>query len=76
MLANFLPLEFEGLQVVEDYIHEGLHRRYLVLHGDVFDTVTKNLVWLAHVGDWGYSLLPRINRVYNAWRAWRGRDPV
>jgi UDP-2,3-diacylglucosamine pyrophosphatase LpxH len=74
VLANFLPLEFEGLQVVEDYIHEGVHRRYLVLHGDVFDTVTKNLVWLAHVGDWGYGLLLRLNRAYNAWRAWRGQE--
>ena len=74
VLANFLPLEFEGLQVVEDYIHEGVRRRYLVLHGDVFDTVTKNLVWLAHVGDWGYSLLLRVNRAYNAWRAWRGQE--
>ena len=74
VLANFLPLEFEGLQVVEDHIHEGVSRRYLVLHGDVFDTVTKNLVWLAHLGDWGYSLLLRLNRAYNAWRAWRGQE--
>jgi UDP-2,3-diacylglucosamine pyrophosphatase LpxH len=74
VLANFLPLEFEGLQVVEDYIHEGVNRRYLVLHGDVFDTVTKNLVWLAHLGDWGYSFLLRLNRAYNAWRAWRGKE--
>jgi UDP-2,3-diacylglucosamine pyrophosphatase LpxH len=74
VLANFLPLEFEGLQVVEDYIHEGVRGRYLVLHGDVFDTVTKNLVWLAHLGDWGYSFLLSLNRLYNAWRAWRGKE--
>ena len=74
VLATFLPLEFEGLQVVEEHIHEGVRSRYLVLHGDVFDTVTKNLVWLAHVGDWGYALLLRLNRAYNAWRAWRGKE--
>jgi UDP-2,3-diacylglucosamine pyrophosphatase LpxH len=74
VLANFLPLEFEGLQVVEDHVHEGVRGRYLVLHGDVFDTVTKNLVWLAHLGDWGYSFLLRLNRAYNAWRAWRGKE--
>jgi hypothetical protein len=28
-----------------------------VLHGDVFDTVTKNFVFLAHLGDWGYRAL-------------------
>ena len=74
VLATFLPLEFEGLQVVEEHVHEGVDRRYLVLHGDVFDTVTKNLVWLAHVGDWGYALLLRLNRTYNGWRAWRGKE--
>jgi UDP-2,3-diacylglucosamine pyrophosphatase LpxH len=74
VLASFLPLEFEGLQVVEDHVHEGMRRRYLVLHGDVFDTVTKNFVWLAHLGDWGYSVLLRLNRAYNAWRAWRGKE--
>lgn len=74
ILASFLPLDFENLRVVEDYIHEGPRGRYLVLHGDVFDTVTKNFVFLAHLGDWGYRLLLRLNRIYNAWRAWRGKE--
>ena len=74
VLAAFLPLEFEGLRIVEEHVHEGVQRRYLVLHGDVFDTVTKNFVWLAHLGDWGYSFLLRLNRAYNAWRAWRGKE--
>ncbi|RFC51663.1 MAG: UDP-2 [Verrucomicrobia bacterium] len=74
ILATFLPLDFENLRIVEDYIHEGPAGRYLVLHGDVFDTVTKNFVFLAHLGDWGYSLLLKINRAYSAWRAWRGKE--
>ncbi len=74
VLATFLPLDFEGLSVVEEHIHEGVHARYLVLHGDVFDTVTKNFVWLAHLGDWGYAFLLRLNRAYNHWRAWRGKE--
>jgi UDP-2,3-diacylglucosamine pyrophosphatase LpxH len=74
ILASFLPLQFEGLQICEDHVHEGVRGRYLILHGDVFDTVTKNFVFLAHVGDWGYSLLLRLNRIYNAWRAFRGKE--
>ncbi len=74
ILASFLPLDFENLRIVEDYVHEGPRGRYFVLHGDVFDTVTKNFVWLAHLGDWGYSFLLRLNRLYNAWRAWRGKE--
>ncbi|HVU24869.1 MAG TPA: UDP-2,3-diacylglucosamine diphosphatase [Opitutus sp.] len=74
ILASFLPLDFENLRVVEDFIHEGPRGRYLVLHGDVFDTVTRNFVFLAHLGDWGYRVLLKLNRLYNAWRAWRGKE--
>jgi UDP-2,3-diacylglucosamine pyrophosphatase LpxH len=73
ILASFLPLDFENLRIVEDYIHEGPLGRYLVLHGDVFDTVTRNFVFLAHLGDWGYRALLKLNRLYNQWRAWRGQ---
>jgi len=73
ILARFLPLEFEGLQIVEQHIHQGVDRRYLVLHGDVLDAVTMNMVWLSHLGDLGYQLLLRINRAYNLWRTWRGQ---
>ena len=54
----------------------GPRDRYLVLHGDVFDTVTKNFVFLAHLGDWGYRMRSsRSNRAYNARGAsWRGLE--
>ena len=74
VLASFMPLEFGNLSVVEDHVHETPGRNYLVLHGDVFDTVTKNFVFLAHLGDWGYRALLKLNRVYNAWRSWRGKE--
>ena len=74
MLASFMPLEFGNLSVVEDYVHATPERNYLVLHGDVFDTVTKNFVFMAHLGDWGYRALLKLNRIYNAWRAWRGKE--
>ncbi len=60
--------------MVDEYLHEGVKGRYLVLHGDVFDTVTKNFVFLAHLGDWGYHALLAINRAYNVWRSWRGLE--
>lgn len=74
VLAKFLPIAFENLQIVEDYIHETPRGRYLVLHGDIFDTVTRNFVFLAYVGDWGYRALMRMNRLYNRWRAWQGKE--
>ena len=74
VLSSFLPLDFENLRIVEDYVHESARGRYLVLHGDIFDTVTKNFVFLAHLGDWGYRTLLQLNRAYNVWRAWRGKE--
>jgi UDP-2,3-diacylglucosamine pyrophosphatase LpxH len=74
ILARFLPLEFATLSIVEEHIHQGVHGRYLVLHGDVFDSVIKNFVPLAHLGDFGYKLLLRVNRLYNRIRAWRGKE--
>jgi UDP-2,3-diacylglucosamine pyrophosphatase LpxH len=74
VLAKILPLEFENLRIVEEYVHETARGRYLVLHGDVFDTITQNFVFLAYIGDWGYRLLMRLNRLYNHWRQWRGLE--
>jgi UDP-2,3-diacylglucosamine pyrophosphatase LpxH len=74
ILGKFLPMSFEGLEVVEEYVHEGPKGRYLVLHGDVFDTITSRFVFLAHLGDWGYNVLLKLNRAYNLWRAWRGQE--
>lgn len=74
ILGRFLPLGFENLSIVEEHIHNGPKGRYLVLHGDVFDTITQNFAFLSHLGDWGYVTLLKINRIYNAWRAWRGLE--
>ena len=74
ILSRFLPMQFGSLSIVEDFVHESKSGRYLVLHGDVFDTITKNFVFLAHLGDWGYKLLMSLNRWYNKYRAWRGKE--
>ena len=73
-LARLLPMQFDHISLVEDYIHETPSGRYLVLHGDVFDGVVKNMVFLAHLGDLGYSLLLRLNRFYNWFRKLRGKE--
>ncbi len=73
-LARLLPMQFENISLVEDFVHETPQGRYLVLHGDVFDGVVKNMVFLAHLGDMGYALLLRLNRVYNWFRKLRGKE--
>jgi UDP-2,3-diacylglucosamine pyrophosphatase LpxH len=73
-VGRLLPLQLGLIRMEEDITLETPAGRYLVLHGDVFDGVIKNMVFLAHLGDAGYALLLRLNRVYNAWRRLRGKE--
>ncbi|MDX2111548.1 MAG: UDP-2,3-diacylglucosamine diphosphatase [Verrucomicrobiota bacterium] len=74
ILARFLPLDFENLKLVESYTLETGKGRYKIIHGDIFDAITQNSKWLAILGDIGYQWLLRINRFYNHYRAWRGKE--
>ena len=73
-LARLIPMQFDRLSLVEDHILETAQGRYLVLHGDVFDGVVKNMVILAHLGDMGYAFLLKLNRAYNWFRKLRGKE--
>lgn len=73
ILHRFLPLYFDKLAIVEEHIHEAAGKRYLVVHGDGFDSITTNHKWIAILGDIGYQSLLRLNRVYNKYRHWRGK---
>ncbi len=73
ILDRFLPLHFGRLKVVDRYIHESPRGRYLVIHGDAFDAVTQNSKLIAVLGDIGYQSLLKLNRLYNRYRASRGK---
>ena len=74
MLERFLPLRFGSLSIVDEYIYETNQKRYLVVHGDVFDAITQNTKWIAVLGDIGYRIMMALNRVYNKYRSWRGKE--
>jgi UDP-2,3-diacylglucosamine pyrophosphatase LpxH len=74
ILDRFLPFKLAGLSIVNEHIHESAGARYLVVHGDGFDHVTTNHAWIAKVGSVGYDVLLRLNRLYNQWRRWRGKE--
>ena len=47
-LNNLAPFQFSNIQLVKDFIHTARNgRRYYVTHGDIFDTITTNMGWLA-----------------------------
>jgi UDP-2,3-diacylglucosamine pyrophosphatase LpxH len=53
---------FGDIRVVHDYEHVAADgKRYLLLHGDEFDQVTRYHRWIAILGDHAYALLVRLN---------------
>jgi UDP-2,3-diacylglucosamine pyrophosphatase LpxH len=69
LLRQFIGLSLGEIAIVEDAIHTTADGRKLwVVHGDAFDGVMRHARWLAHVGDWSYVLLLKLNRWLNAIR--------
>jgi UDP-2,3-diacylglucosamine pyrophosphatase LpxH len=53
---------FGNIRVERDYVHTAADgRRYLLIHGDEFDQVTRYHRWLALLGDWTYDVLVHLN---------------
>ena len=74
-IRHLLPIALDRIELAEEHIHVDLQgRRFLCIHGDAFDTVTAKMRWLAVLGDISYQVLLDINRFYNKWRAWRGKE--
>ena len=68
-LRNYYGTHFGGIDVVENTIHDGVDgKRYLVIHGDIFDLVVQNARWLAHLGDKAYDFAIQMNRLVNFFR--------
>jgi UDP-2,3-diacylglucosamine pyrophosphatase LpxH len=74
-IRRLIPLVLDRIELAEEHVHVAQDgRKYLCIHGDAFDTVTVKMRWLAVVGDVSYQILLDLNRVYNRWRAWRGKE--
>lgn len=71
-LDEILPFELGNFSIARDHIHESNGKRYYVVHGDIFDSITTRLKWLAKLGDIGYTFLLWLNRFYNNRRIRKG----
>jgi UDP-2,3-diacylglucosamine pyrophosphatase LpxH len=69
VLREYYGTHFGGIEVMENAIHEGADgRRYLVIHGDLFDVVIRHARWLARLGDKAYETAIWINTAFNRLR--------
>jgi UDP-2,3-diacylglucosamine pyrophosphatase LpxH len=65
-LREFYGLHFGGIKVQETAVHEAADgKRYLVIHGDIFDVVVRHARWLAYLGDWAYETALRLSTYIN-----------
>ncbi len=66
-MREYIGASFGDIVVAHEIIHIAADgRRYLLLHGDEFDQVTRHHKWVALLGDKSYTLLVHLN-VYIAW---------
>ena len=66
MLRDYVGLCFGGIEICDEAIHHSADgRALLVTHGDAFDSVVLYAKWLAFLGDQAYSVLLRVNQLFN-----------
>lgn len=71
-LDQILPLQIGNVSILKDMTYESNGKKYFITHGDVFDSITTNLRWIAYLGDIGYTFLLWLNRMVNHHRRKRG----
>jgi UDP-2,3-diacylglucosamine pyrophosphatase LpxH len=74
-LHDFIPFDFGKILLREDLEYMGINgKKYLLLHGDIFDVFINNMKWLAKIGSIGYDFTLWMNKWYNKYRAFRGLE--
>ncbi len=69
LLREHLGVSFGDIRVCADPVHVAADgRRYLLLHGDAFDQVTRYHRWVALLGDHGYAALMGLSGWLSWWR--------
>jgi UDP-2,3-diacylglucosamine pyrophosphatase LpxH len=62
VLRDYIGISFGDIEVVREHVHQLADgRRFLLLHGDEFDQITRHHRWVAVLGDVMYDLLVRLN---------------
>lgn len=72
-LRDYCGASFGGIRLESEWIHQLADgRRFLLVHGDEYDQVTRYHKWVAVLGDVAYNLLVRLNVWLSATRRFLG----
>ena len=59
-------VNFGKIKLVNQYDHIGIDgKKYLVIHGDLFDGISRLAPWISFLGDKAYDLILSINNKFN-----------
>ena len=62
-------ISFGRIQIANQFTHNGIDgKKYLVIHGDLFDGITRLAPWISFLGDKAYDILLVLNTTVNRWR--------
>jgi UDP-2,3-diacylglucosamine pyrophosphatase LpxH len=67
-LRTFMPYEFSfgNIEIANQYEHIGIdQKRYLVVHGDMFDGINRIVPWVSFLGDRSYDFVLTLNSKFN-----------
>jgi len=66
-LRPFAPLLMgDNLEIVNEMDYYAVNgKKYLITHGDFFDSITMTKKWLAILGDYGYDFVLHVNHILN-----------
>lgn len=74
-LFDLIPFKLGSVRIREKIEHTGINgKKYIVLHGDIFDVFVTKMKWLAKIGSVGYDFTLWLNKWYNKYRAFRGME--
>tara|TARA_S200002703_G_scaffold153865_1_gene155902 strand:+ start:518 stop:1252 length:735 start_codon:yes stop_codon:yes gene_type:complete len=77
LLRTFIPygITFGDISIVNRYNYDAINgNKYLVVHGDMFDSIMLDKKWLMHIGDTLYQLLIWTNTKFNRIRGLLNMD--
>jgi len=69
-ISEFDHIQFDNIYIGDEFTHIGQDgKKYLIVHGDLFDVVTKYAKWASILGDIGYNMLLQTNYIINWFRS-------
>jgi UDP-2,3-diacylglucosamine pyrophosphatase LpxH len=68
-------LNLGNIEIKNEVIHISPNgKKYLVIHGDVFDGILSSMKFISYIGSFIYDVIIEMNSILNKIRSWFGKD--